>query len=79
MVQHFAFASNTAKIRKIFDTIDIISEKIFTFAVDKTLYAMEQNFAIQLFEKQKVRVVWDAESETVTNCHQLKILATDGS
>ena len=24
---------------------------------------MEQNFAIQLFENQKVRVVWDAEAE----------------
>ncbi|MBR6177521.1 MAG: hypothetical protein IKQ70_06515 [Bacteroidales bacterium] len=75
---------------------------------------MEQNFAIQLFENQKVRVVWDAEAEkyyfsivdvvqvltdsadgrkywnklkqrlkaegneSVTNCHQLKMLAADG-
>ncbi len=75
---------------------------------------MEDNFAIQLFEGKKVRIVWDEEqekywfsvvdivqvltdsadgrkywnklkqrlseegNETVTNCHQLKLLATDG-
>ena len=30
---------------------------------------------IQLFENRKVRSVWD---ETVTNCHGLKMLASDG-
>ncbi|MBR3407267.1 MAG: hypothetical protein IKG86_00300 [Paludibacteraceae bacterium] len=75
---------------------------------------MEDNFAIQLFEGNKVRIVWDDEqekyyfsvvdivqvltnsadgrkywnklkqrlseegNETVTNCHQLKLLAADG-
>ena len=75
---------------------------------------MEDNFAIQLFEGKKVRIVWDEEqekyyfsvvdivqvltdsvdgrkywnklkqrlseegNETVTNCHQLKLLAADG-
>ena len=82
--------------------------------LDKNYLSMEQNFAIQLFENQKVRVVWDAEAEkyyfsivdvvqvltdsadgrkywnklkqrlkdegneSVTNCHQLKMLAADG-
>jgi hypothetical protein len=75
---------------------------------------MDDNFAIQLFEGKKVRIVWDEEqekyyfsvvdivqvltdsvdgrkywnklkqrlseegNETVTNCHQLKLPATDG-
>ncbi len=75
---------------------------------------MEDNFAIQLFEGNKVRIVWDEEqekyyfsvvdivqvltdstdgrkywnklkqrlkeegNESVTNCHQLKLLSSDG-
>ena len=75
---------------------------------------MDNQFAIQLFEQQQVRIVWDAEvekyyfsivdvvqiltdsadgrkywnklkqrlkaegNESVTNCHQLKLLASDG-
>ena len=88
--------------------------KIFsTFALAK-IFTMEDNFAIQLFEGKKVRIVWDEEqekyyfsvvdvvqvltdsadgrkywnklkqrlseegNESVTNCHQLKLLSSDG-
>ena len=39
-----------------------ISKKSSTFAVAK-VFAMEDNFAIQLFEGKKVRIVWDEEKE----------------
>ena len=39
-----------------------ISEKMRTFAAIKE-FTMEDNFAIQLFEGKKVRIVWDEEQE----------------
>jgi len=39
-----------------------ISEKSCTFAPAK-VFTMEDNFAIQLFEGKKVRIVWDEEQE----------------
>ena len=39
-----------------------ISKKSSTFAVAK-VFTMEDNFAIQLFEGKKVRIVWDEEKE----------------
>lgn len=33
---------------------------------------------IQLFEDKKIRTAWDEENETVTNCKQLKLVASDG-
>ena len=90
-----------------------ISEKSCTFAAAK-VFTMEDNFAIQLFEGKKVRIVWDEEqekyyfsvvdivqvltestdgrkywnklkqrlkeegNESVTNCHQLKLLSSGG-
>ena len=40
----------------------LISEKSSTFAAEK-IPTMEDNFAIQLFEGKKVRIVWDEEQE----------------
>ena len=34
---------------------------------------------IKLFEEKQVRHVWDEGSELLTNCQQLKLLATNGS
>ena len=39
-----------------------MSEKMRTFAAIKE-FTMEDNFAIQLFEGKKVRIVWDEEQE----------------
>ena len=39
-----------------------MSKKSSTFAVAK-VFTMEDNFAIQLFEGKKVRIVWDEEQE----------------
>ena len=33
---------------------------------------MEENFAIQLFENKQVRVVWDAEKETINEDYELQ-------
>ena len=96
-----------------FEKILHMSDFCYTFAVAK-VFTMEDNFAIQLFEGKKVRIVWDEEkekywfsvvdivqvltdsadgrkywnklkqrlreegNESVTNCHQLKLLSSDG-
>ena len=39
---------------------------------------MSREKRIQLFQYQKVRICWDEEHETVTNCHQLKIQTQNG-
>lgn len=47
---------------------------------------MIESNKIQLFEGQKIRSLWDEQKErllkegnqTVTNCHQLRMLAQDG-
>ena len=47
--------------RKIYKNLPM-SNKNCNFAVEKDI-TMEDNFAIQLFEGNKVRIVWDEEQE----------------
>ena len=56
-----------------------MSEKMRTFAAIKE-FTMEDNFAIQLFEGKKVRIVWDEElnSKWGTICTPVEMRAFDG-